>query len=66
MKGEKAEAAIPGAFNDQDEIQNWAQEAVSVAQGLGLVNGREHNQFAPQERMSRAESAQILFNLLKK
>ncbi|UJF31410.1 S-layer homology domain-containing protein [Paenibacillus hexagrammi] len=55
----------PSSFNDQDQIQAWAQDAVASAQQLGLVNGRSNNLFAPQELMTRAESAQVISNLLK-
>lgn len=66
MKGKKASAEPSSSFSDGEQIQAWAQSSVSAAQALGLVSGRESNAFAPQDFMSRAESAQILFNLLQK
>ncbi|SDD03915.1 Ig-like domain (group 4) [Paenibacillus sp. UNCCL117] len=64
LSGKKAAATNPGTFADQGRIGAWAQGAVSVAQGLGLISGRGENLFAPQELMTRAEGAQVISNLL--
>lgn len=64
LQGSKAEAASAAPFSDYSRIHGWAQDAVSTAKQAGLLQGRGNQQFAPQERMTRAESAQVLFNLL--
>nr|WP_241781668.1 S-layer homology domain-containing protein [Paenibacillus sp. DMB5] len=65
LQGDKAQAASDGAFSDQPQISGWAEEAVSIAVEAGLLQGRGSKQFAPQALMTRAESAQVIYNLLK-
>ncbi|CAN7716774.1 S-layer homology domain-containing protein [Paenibacillus sp. LjRoot153] len=64
VKGKKVSVTNTNSFSDHAQIQEWAQNAVSAAQAVGLIQGRSANQFAPQELMTRAESAQVISNLL--
>lgn len=54
------------AFADASSISKWADSYVKTAAGLGLLQGRENNQFAPKGWMTRAESAQVIYTLLGK
>ncbi len=47
-------------FADSGSIQDWAVDAVRVAQQAGLINGRTDGTFAPQDTATRAEVAAIL------
>lgn len=47
-------------FADGDSINDWAREAVMLAQCAGLIYGREDGTFAPQATATRAEVAAIL------
>lgn len=51
-------------FSDFMSVQEWAKPFVNQAAQLGLVTGREADVFAPLAILSRAESAQAIFNLL--
>lgn len=51
------------AFSDQDEISAWAQSAVNVCVAVGLMSGRDGNQFAPKGTATRAEAASVLVRL---
>lgn len=56
-------------FADQDQISNYAKEAMEWAVGVGLVSGRSETTLAPKGQTTRAELAQILMNfqgLMKK
>lgn len=53
-----------GAFSDYSLIHDWAKNAAGIARQAGLIKGRGNQQFAPQESMTRAESAQVIANLL--
>ncbi|MEK5398410.1 phosphodiester glycosidase family protein [Paenibacillus sp. FSL K6-2859] len=53
------------AFNDIDTAPQWAQEAISEVYRLGLMQGRAIAQFAPKQNGTRAESAQMILNLLR-
>lgn len=47
-------------FADDAEISSWAQTAVYVLQGIGVINGRDADMFAPKSGATRAEVAVIL------
>jgi pullulanase len=65
--GKKIEpVADSTAFTDASNISDWAEASVKAAAELGLLQGREKNQFAPKGWMTRAESAQIIYTLLSK
>ncbi|MDT9725742.1 S-layer homology domain-containing protein [Xylanibacillus composti] len=53
------------AFADANSISAWALEDVQTAQELGLLQGRERNQFAPKAAVNRAEGAQAIWQLLQ-
>lgn len=53
-------------FGDASLISSWAEEYVKTAVSLGILQGRDGNLFAPQDETTRAESAQVLFNLISK
>jgi arabinogalactan endo-1,4-beta-galactosidase len=63
--GKAFTASSEATFADSAEISAWAQDAVNAAAELGFIQGRENNQFAPQDQANRAESAQIISLLLK-
>ncbi|WP_053955270.1 S-layer homology domain-containing protein [Inediibacterium massiliense] len=52
-------------FTDEENISNWAKESVSIAVSNGLLKGVGENLFSPKENATRAQGAQILYNLLK-
>ena len=65
-KGTTAGGANDGAsFSDYDQVSGWAKASVQAAQSLGILNGHSDGRFAPQSMMTRAESVQVLYNLLK-
>ncbi|CAH0122253.1 hypothetical protein PAE9249_04801 [Paenibacillus sp. CECT 9249] len=64
LHGAEAAAANSSSFSDTDRIQAWARDAVGAAQAWELIRGRGNNLFAPKETMTRAESAQVISNLL--
>ena len=52
-------------FGDADEISSWARDAVSMLVKTGVVSGSE-GMINPNNNASRAEMAQLLYNLLSK
>ncbi|WEK54490.1 MAG: pullulanase [Candidatus Cohnella colombiensis] len=52
-------------FSDLSKVSVWAVRFVNVAAELGLVQGGSTGAFAPKGLMTRAESAQVIYNLLK-
>lgn len=65
LKGSKSSGeSAASSFSDYSRIQDWAKQAAVAAEQAGLITGRGHQQFAPQATMTRAESAQVLANLL--
>lgn len=51
-------------FNDQNKIQDWAKEDVKKAVERGLMQGTDENKFEPRENITRAQVAQIIYNIL--
>ncbi len=52
-------------FADKDDISDWAKDGVAFASGKGYVKGKGNNVFDPKGNATRAELAQIFFNMLK-
>lgn len=50
-------------FSDGDRISDYARDALSAMKTQGLANGYPDGSFHPQGSITRAEVAQLLFNL---
>lgn len=50
-------------FKDDGKIKSWAKDAVSEIAKLGVVNGMSDGKFAPKSPFTRAQVAQVLFNI---
>jgi lactocepin len=53
-------------FKDRDEIAAWAQESVAKAVELGIITGRTQDTFVGKANATRAESAVMVYRMLKK
>ncbi|WP_281884626.1 carbohydrate-binding protein [Paenibacillus sp. YYML68] len=61
--GQQLNTATPASFEDHTAISKWAVSAVNTAVELKLLQGDEVG-FRPQDTATRAESAQVVYNLL--
>ena len=52
-------------YADRSQVSNWALEAVAYASAHAWIKGKGNNIFDPQGIATRAELAQILYNILK-
>ncbi len=52
----KCENQADAAYDDKEDISEYAREAVSVLTSLGIVNGAD-NRFCPKNSITRAEAA---------
>ncbi len=52
-------------FSDADSVAAWANEAMSAFVKGGIVSGSD-NMLSPEETTTRAQMAQVLYNLLAK
>ena len=52
-------------FKDQSDISLWAQEAVNDMAKKGIVQGMENGCFSPKTSFTRAQVAQVLYNIDK-
>ena len=50
-------------FSDFDEVSEYAKNAVSEIQRIGVINGLPDGSFAPEKNCERAEAAQIIYNM---
>ncbi|EIM07144.1 putative lactocepin [Planococcus antarcticus DSM 14505] len=53
-------------FADSSTISPYANEAVSQAYALGFITGREDNIFDPKAKITRGETAAVLYRALDK
>ncbi|OME64227.1 hypothetical protein BSK65_29410, partial [Paenibacillus odorifer] len=61
--GTEAQQRTP--FADQDQISDYASEAVTEAAEKGLIKGKTETTFAPQDAATRAEAALMIKQLLQ-
>ncbi|GBG07386.1 putative glucose sorbosone dehydrogenase [Paenibacillus agaridevorans] len=66
INGAKLGSYTQSKFGDASQVASWAADYVNAAAELGLVKGRVAGQFAPKGITTRAEAAQIIYNLLNK
>ena len=52
-------------FKDSAKVKPWAKDAVRIAAEQGWVHGKDNNRFDPQAQASRAEMAQMIYNIFK-
>ncbi|SFL44170.1 Heme-binding NEAT domain-containing protein [Paenibacillus sp. 1_12] len=51
-------------FADAQNIPGWASASVAAAAKKGIINGRDNNMFAPQDRATRAEAVTLILALI--
>lgn len=51
------------SFNDAKEESPWAKESIDRLVGAKVLKGRERNLFRPKASFTRAELAQVIYNL---
>ncbi|PQP88273.1 hypothetical protein CPT76_20335 [Paenibacillus sp. AR247] len=64
--GTAAAGGVTAPFTDVAGSPAWAQEAVRSAYAAGLIQGQGPGRFHPDGQATRAETAQILYNVLTK
>lgn len=60
----KLELSGTAAFSDENEISDYAKNAVSHLAGTGIVNGVGNGLFAPKDAVTRAQAAKIIYELI--
>ncbi|OMD12990.1 hypothetical protein BJP48_09315 [Paenibacillus odorifer] len=55
---------VKAVYTDVAQISDWAKVFIDKASALGLLQGIGREQIAPKQAKSRAESAQIMYNLI--
>lgn len=53
-------------FKDTKDISDWAKEDIKELANKGIVKGRKDNEFKPKKSITRAEMAQVIYNLEQK
>ena len=62
LNSEKADAIM---FSDNEDISDYAVEAVSAMAYSGVINGMSDGTFAPKDNANRAQVAKVISNILK-
>jgi len=52
-------------FDDENEISDYAKDAVYKVRDAGIINGYADNTFAPEASLTRAEAATVIVKLLE-
>ncbi len=63
--GINGEISYPLDFADAGSVSEYAKEAVAFLNNKGIVNGVGNGKFAPKNTATRAQAAQIIYNILK-
>ena len=50
-------------FKDEKDISSWAKGSVKEMVKLGLIKGMDDGKFAPKEKLTRAQIAQVVFSM---
>lgn len=50
-------------FSDYKSVSNWAEDSMKWMTSLGIYNGDDKGNVRPQDTLTRAELAQMLYNL---
>ena len=65
MQGIETEGDQP-SIADDDDIGEYAKDAVYTLKNLGIINGYEDGSFRPRNHANRAETVQMVYNFLLK
>lgn len=52
-------------FKDINKIAFWAKDSVTLSSKLGIINGMDNGEFAPDKDTNRAEAAVMLYRMYK-
>lgn len=50
-------------YTDKDEISYWTEDAIANLSANGILKGMENGKFSPKTSFTRAQIAQVLYNL---
>lgn len=57
--------SITSEFVDENEISDYAKEAVLVMSQKGIINGKGNGSFCPKDIATRAEAAKIIYEIIE-
>ena len=61
LSGKAVEFYEGKSFTDGDMISEYAKEAISALNSVGIINGYTSGEFLPLGNITRAEAAQMLY-----
>ena len=59
------EAVKEKAFQDKDQIGDYAADSVKALQKSGIIQGKSETVFAPLDQAKRGEAAKMIHGMLK-
>lgn len=62
--GQSIESNAATGFADEQDIPEWAKGAVAAMKKLGIIEGKGANEFAPDDKTTRAEAVTVLLKML--
>lgn len=64
MEKKGIELTVLKKFDDSEQIVDYAKTAVEALAAAGIINGKGDNKFYPNDALSRAEAAVLIYNAL--
>jgi hypothetical protein len=64
VAADESEHEILRPFTDAARVSEWARRDVATSVQAGIVYGKDHGGLAPQDMLSRAEAAVLIYRLL--
>ncbi|MWV43273.1 metallophosphoesterase [Paenibacillus sp. HJL G12] len=64
LYGKERTGSANADFKDMNHVSAWATEAVDRVNKLGLMNGKGNLEFDPKGKVTRAELAKMIYNLI--
>ena len=62
--GLTSDSEIPLGFVDANTISSYALEGITAMQNAGIINGMDNGEFAPKSKLTRAQAAVVINNIL--
>lgn len=65
-KGIELDAGEAKPFTDENLIADYAKESVAKLSGAGIISGVTDTEFAPTDKLTRAQAAKLIYGALKR
>ena len=65
-KGIELEMGEGKNFSDEELISDYAKDSIAKLSGAGVISGMTDTEFAPTDKLTRAQAAKLIYGALKR